>query len=271
MPKPQPPAKPPTAAEIAQEVKKIETPTAVEIAEAVKKILPVANPEATGTHSGTRIPSPSPEISLVFKDSPLLTAERKLRITGEINGFYVYLKSLGFPVEKQVPPLGVSPYNVQMIGGVFPGTIYDKAIYLPNNSLDDPDRIREVYASYVFRILFHAIGYPVSPDVTNDITTATLFEVYYASSFAARNLDKSEWRGHEWMQALWEIRSQKGKDFTDRAMYYTYKTWDPTSAGEFDRKFFIRFMAGVWVIDNNGASIESVGPILAKHHLTQNQ
>jgi len=256
VPKPQPPAKPPTAAEIAAEV---------------KKIFPEGSLGATTTISSSIIRSPAPEISLIFKDSPLLTPERKRRINSEVNGFYLYLRGLGFPLEKELPSFGVSNSNALSMSGVFPGTIYERQIYFPKNSLDDPDRIREVYASYVFQILFHIFGDRLSRDFGNDRTTATLFEVYYASSFAGRNLDKSEWRGHKWMQALWEIRSQKGKDFTDRTMYYTYKAWDPSPVGEFDRKFCIRFLAGVWVIDNNGTSIGVVGSILAKHHLTQKQ
>ena len=139
----------------------------------------------------------NPVVSLIFTDSPLFTPERKRRITGEIDGFYMYLKSLGFPVEKEVPPLGVSPHNVQMMAGTFPGTLYDRHIYFPKNSLNDPDAIRKVYASYVFRTLFGTFGGngSLGPDFTKDETTATLFAVYYTSSLANRNLDSSEWRG----------------------------------------------------------------------------
>jgi hypothetical protein len=72
------------------------------------------------------------------------------------------------------------------------------------------------------------------------------------------------------MEALWDIRKKKGKDFTDRAMYYTYKTWIPKSVpGDFANKFWARFLAGVWVIDNNGTSIEAVQSILSQHHIPQ--
>ena len=74
------------------------------------------------------------------------------------------------------------------------------------------------------------------------------------------------------MEALWDIREKKGKDFTDRAMYYTYKTWDPKPIpGNFESKFLTRFLAGVWVIDNNGTSIEAVQSILARHGIPQAQ
>ena len=258
VPKAQPAAKPATAAEIAAEV---------------SKILPKSNGGAATTTMTKTAHSAQPEVSLIFKDSPSLTPERKRRITDAINSFYLYLKSLGFPVENEMPPIGVSPCKTQMMSGIFPGTIYQRQIYLPKDSLDDTNAIRKVYASYVFRLLFGTFGSAnLGPDAGKDETTAALFEVYYTSSLANRNLDRSDWQGHKWMEALWDIRQKKGRDFADRAMYYTYKTWDPKPVpGDFESKFWTRFLSGVWVIDNNGASVEAVGSILAQHHISQTQ
>jgi hypothetical protein len=258
VPKPQPEAKPATAAEIAAEV---------------SKILPSGG-VAPATTSATRTTrSTTPDVSLIFTDSPLFTPDHKRLTISAINSFYLYLKNLGFPVEKEVPPIGVSPHDVQMMGGTLPGSIYERHIYLPKNSLDDVDAIRRVYASYVFRTLFGTFGgASIGPDFMKDETTATLFEVYYTSSLANRNLDSTEWLGHRWMEALWDIRQKKGQDFTDRAMYYTYKTWDPKPVpGDFESKFWTRFLAGVWVIDNNGKSIEAVQSIVSQHHIPQAQ
>jgi hypothetical protein len=254
-PKPEPPPKFPTAGEIATEVKKI-------LPETTPTVMP---PPKTRQPRGAKY-----EVSIIFKESPLLTPEVKTRISEGIDSFYLYLQKIGFPVEKDLPPIGVSSYNVQMMGGTNPGTRYDAAIYLPRNSLGDVNAIRKVYASYFFRKLFGTFlaGNGMPPNLSNEGTAATLYEVYYASSFANLNLDSTEWRGHTWMEALWDIRSKKGQDFTDRALYYTYKTWDSQQmSGEFDRSFLTRFLAGVWVIDNNGASIESVDSILVAHHL----
>jgi hypothetical protein len=249
IPKPQPAPRPVTAIDIAAEVKKILITSAAQ------------------TTSASSHPRGAPvEVLLIFKDSPLFTPERKRRITAEINGFYLYLKGIGFPVETGIPPLGVSPYDVQMMGGTFPGSIYDQQIYFPKNSLDDSDAIRRVYASYVFRTLFHTMGGVTVPSIADE-TTATLFEEYYASSLVGRNLDKGDWKGHKWIEALWDIRQKKGKDFTDRVMYYTYQTWKPIP-GDFDNTFLTRFLAGVWVIDNNGDSFKDVQSILTKHHVT---
>jgi membrane protein implicated in regulation of membrane protease activity len=258
VPKPQPPAKLPTSSEIAEEV---------------LKVLPNTTTQTGSTTTAKPPQSTIPEVSLIFKESALFTPERKRRVTVVINDFYLYLKGLGFPVQKELPPVGVSNYNVQSISGTFPGTIYDQQIYLPKNSLDNSDAIRKVYASYVFRRLFGTFGANSIglQDYANDETTATLYEVYYASSAVNRDLDRdNDWRGHAWMEALWEIRQKMGKDFTDRAMFYTYKAWDPKPVpGNFEAKFWTRFLAGVWVIDNNGTSFKAVQEILVKRRIPQ--
>jgi pimeloyl-ACP methyl ester carboxylesterase len=104
-------------------------PSASDIAEKVVKRLPAAQPiskyivqvapenitvadAAAGTkssdlsspiHSG----EPTSLVNLMFKDSPLLTAKRKERITNEIVAFAAYLKSLGIPIPSDVPPIAV--------------------------------------------------------------------------------------------------------------------------------------------------------------------
>src|ERR1019366_584867 len=211
---------PPTAAEIAAA---IHYPTAAEIAQAASQIVP---PQS---HAPKAPKAAVPEIKIIVKDSPLFTQARKQNITRVINESYVYLSSLGFPLEKDLPPLGVSPSNVQGMSGIFPGTIYERQIYLPHNSLDDPDSIREVYLSYVFRMLFHTFGGTISPDQATRTTVAALFTWYYASSIGGKNLDSREWKGHKWLQALWEIRQTQGRTATDQYMYYTYRTWDDES------------------------------------------
>ena len=254
---------PPTAGEIAAA---IHYPTAAEIAQAASQIVPTQN-RAPNTPK-----APAPEIKLIFKDSPLLTEARKRNITKAINEAYSYLVNLGFPLEKEVPPLCVSPYNVQSMSGVFPGTIYERQIYLPHNSLDDPNTIRRVYLSYVFGMLFHSIDGGALSDQATRTTVAFLFTDYCASSIAGKNLDSGEWRGHNWMQAVWEIRQRQGQAATDRYMYYAYRTWDvdPTKpSGAFEDVFLTRFLAGVWIKDNFGTSIASVEPILGKYKLTK--
>ena len=255
---------PATASEIAAA---LHYPTAAEIAQAVVQIQPppASTPQMM---SGTeRLP---PVVKVIFKDSPLFTKTRQRNITKTINEAYLYLSNLGFPLEMELPPMGVSGTNVQTMSGVFPGTIYHRQFNFPQNSLDDSDVIREVYLSYVFSGLFHVFGPDamIPPDFSTRQTVATLFKVYYASTIAGKNLDRNDWKGHKWMQALWEIRQIQGRDAADQYMLYTYKAWED-SAGptDFEHVFLTRFTAGVWIKDNNGASIAVVNPILGKYKL----
>jgi hypothetical protein len=80
-----------------------------------------------GIDNGSRTSAPTPNDSLVksriaavhliFKDSPLLTEARKVNISKTIDGFYFYLTGLGFTLEKDFPPIGVSSTNVFHAGG----------------------------------------------------------------------------------------------------------------------------------------------------------
>jgi hypothetical protein len=250
----------PTATEIAAAQ---HFPTAAEIAQEASRTPP---------HQGHLPKGAPPEVKIIFKDSPLFTETRKQNITKVIDEAYKYLVNLGFPLEKEVPPLGVSPLNNQGMSGIFPGAVYERNIYFPHNSLDDSSSIRRVYLSYAFGLLFRSFGGGDLPDIGTRSTLSTLYTVYYASSIGEKNLDTNEWRGHRWMEALWEIRHVQGRDATDQYMYYAYRTWDDDSIrapGEFENVFPARFMAGVWIKDNFGKSVTVVGPILEKYNLAQ--
>jgi hypothetical protein len=160
------------------------------------------------------------------------------------------------------------------MSGVFPGTIYQREISFPKGSLDDADSVRKVYLSYVFRTMFRTFGPDADepPDIELRTNVAALFTSYFASSLGGKNLDTNDWKGHRWMQALWEIRQNQGKTLTDEYMYYTFRTWDDNSIrteGQFQDLFLTRFLAGVWVKDNLGTSLRAVEPILKKYNLTK--
>jgi hypothetical protein len=257
-----PPKDLPTAKEIAAEQ---HFPTATEIAQAVTQIAP-----SQGQHTKTALPL----VKIVFKQTPLFTSARRRNITAVIGDCYVKLSNLGFPLEKELPPFGVSASNVQSMSGVFPGTIYQRQISFPKSSLDNPDSLRRVYLSYVFRTLFRTFGpdADLPPDFELRTNAAALFTSYYASSISGKNLDSNEWKGHNWMMALWEIHQKQGKSLTDEYMYYIFRTWDNGSiapAGEFQDVFLTRFLAGVWVKDNLGTSLRAIEPILRKYNLTK--
>jgi hypothetical protein len=115
-----------------------------------------------------------------------------------------------------------------------------------------------MYAQQVFTDLLGA------PQATNTfrLDAVPIFSEYYASSFVD---DIRIWTKNAWLNKLWAVRQKKGKDFTDRALFYTYKTWSDPTADEknFDTFFSIRFRYGMHVVSNDIKDIEEINTILA--------
>lgn len=184
-----------------------------------------------------------PTIKPIFKNSPLLTEQRKRRLTREINEFYAYLVNLGFDLPKEMPPLGVSqPGKPGSAAWVSPGSYLDEVINLPADSIDKPHEVVYWYGHWVFSKLFPG------PEYTD---VALLYTFYYKSSFSNEYPFTGATEFGKWNKTLWEIRAKYGQDFTDRAMFYTYKRWyPPKSPQTFDELFFPRFRAGLEVVHN---------------------
>ena len=73
----------------------------------------------------------APKVQIIFKNSPLFTKIRRDRISNTIDGCYLYLYRLGFPVKNELAPIGVVPGAAFRASGTYPGTIYDRQILLP--------------------------------------------------------------------------------------------------------------------------------------------
>jgi hypothetical protein len=108
-----------------------------EVAEAVVKRLPVK------------------PLNLTFSDSPLFTRARRERITAEWNAFYRYIDGIGFDLPKDVPPLRTRPGGGAMSMSFTAPSISSASgqVSIPGDWLDDPDRLRNVYAVWLFSAL----------------------------------------------------------------------------------------------------------------------
>jgi hypothetical protein len=199
-----------------------------------------------------------PKVRLIFKDSPLLTPPRREHINKTIDALYVYLTGLGFTMEREFPPIGVSSDNVFKGGGTYPGTIYDKGFLLPKNRIEDETLIRWMYAREIFTVLLCA---PQESTIFR-LEAEPIFTGYYVSSFKG---DVHSLAKNTWINKLWAVRQAKGKDFTDRALFYTYRTWrDPTAnEKDFDTFLSMRFIFGTQVISNDFDETKEVSKILA--------
>jgi hypothetical protein len=195
------------------------------------------------------------EISVIFKESPLFTAERKERLTKNVNEFYHYLTHLengGFNLPKRLPPVGIQRGGG---GGALalsqPGSNLDAVIDIPEESIDKPEVLTGLCSVYLFQAII-----PRGKNDPLDFRTRVvwLFSNYYRHSFADRPDDPYESKPSKWESVLWEIRTRYGQAVADRVMLFTYqKYWPPQQKEtDFDQFFARRLLAGVAVVDNSG-------------------
>jgi hypothetical protein len=224
----------------------------------------------------------SPEIKLVFKNSALLTPPRKNRITMELNAFRNYLMALGFEVPKGTPAFGTAGAGkgwTAASSSDYGDPALSKDIYIAEEAVDDLTTWRRAYAYYVFDKIFSQP--PSAGDLFFIRTWDTyIFTDYFASSYANQRPKDSRGMGG-WVSALWEIRDSCGWDFTDRSLFYTYKSIiqyeekgfkviDEEEVKIFNKYFSTHFFHGVWVLDNNLQTRPPIGIILRKHKLLEN-
>jgi hypothetical protein len=226
-----------------------------------ENVAPAAPPETTERHI-----EHIPQLKLEFKASPLFTSKRRVQIQLEVDAYCHYLKSIGFDVPKEFPPVGIRPGKVSSRGGIYPGTIYSEEIMLPEDYIDNPQRVIAVFSSYIFEKLLR-------PDPLADsngflFLSAIVFSNYYLADFgntpppAPRNGAPAD----KWISAIWDIREKHGKEFADKSLFYTFKQWhvpvDEVANESFDAYFGRRFTIGVNVEDNMFQNAKSIAQIL---------
>ena len=194
-----------------------------------------------------------------FKAAPQFTPERVSRIKRDINSLYIYLNGIGFPVEKETPPLGVR--NAEIISGTYPGGIYERQLNFSGNDLDRSDRVQRTYADYVFRSAFGLLQNQTLPTERFYHTAASIFSSYFVSSLADRNVDAAhKWSASKWVNGAWGVRQTCGRQLADKILFYTFKTWVAPRSDEmdFDEFFASRISIGQDVADNAGEHSECI-------------
>jgi hypothetical protein len=136
-----------------------------------------------------------------------------------------------------------------------------------------------VYSGYVFSKIFDDLNQS-RPDRDYRTFASLVFATYFNWSFANKTWSEPP-RMDSWEGALWEIRGRCGKDFTDRALFYTLKTLDDfVDPNQFPRsdnytishdqvnKYFLdRFIRGEQVVDNRMGNRGAIYQILKKRGL----
>jgi len=208
------------------------------------------------------------DIRAVFEESRLFTSARKERLIRDVNDFHQYLAQLGFDLPTDAPSLGVSHAGrCGWFAGGFPGTIYEeKTIYIPSEGMDNPEGITFAYAQYVFASIFHKFLH--DPE-NHRLTAFRVFHHYYCASSANRKykIDPNS-KISNLENTLWDIRDLYGKQFMDRAMFYTLDRWESDIAKDanFETFFTARFLVGESVVDT-GQQHEQIRKLLEERSL----
>jgi hypothetical protein len=211
---------------------------------------PISRPKSVA-----RLDNQPAKIKLIFKDSPAFTPARKTSITREMDAFRSYLSDVGFDAPNELPPLDARPGGGIGFNLSNPGSIYDAQISIGEDILDDADKIRNVYAQWMFK-------YVVFRDAMLDMqgtyqllvrNSADVFSCYYRGSLIGANVCPSPW-----LDALWEIRTKKGREFGDKLLLYTYRRWHwpPRSENPSFNELFSRMVSfGSYVLSSDVVSI----------------
>jgi hypothetical protein len=195
-------------------------------------------------------------IKVTFKSSPLFTEKRQRDIVWNLNEYYVYLKKVGFDLPVEIPPLGLSPPHSAMLSGGSQGPAYYSHLIITEDTVDNPNILRSVYSTYTFnRMLVWPDAYKTGlsrTEAKDDEVAVWIFSCYFPASFSGRKACADEAPGHNWTEAIWEVRSKYGQDYTDGLMCYTVTMWGVPAkyADSFDKFFRYRLAGGESVKDN---------------------
>jgi hypothetical protein len=208
------------------------------------------------------------ELKLIFKESPIFTAERKEDITNQMELFYDYLVRVGFDPPREVAPLGVA--ETASGGGVFPGPAYWAQLIIAEKSIDNPLMIHNAYARFAFPLMLNAWN-PGAPGWQFRMPASWVCIGYYVDSFDNKQPRALNTQSvvDPWLGALWDIRMSFGSSFADRTLFYAVKSFDDeggTSSAQEARSFrdyFVgRILFGETVLDNQFKNYEGVTRIL---------
>lgn len=208
--------------------------------------------------------------SFHFRESAELDWWDRVVAIREIANMRDYLKGLGIPVPDDTPPLGVTPgartsnaKNVHLPPGL---PLYRGELNISERDALQGD-IREFanqYADYVVmadtKLMEDGAKRkgPVNSPETKQLEKRFMINItlamYFYWSFLGENLGGKEGRGTGWEDALWRVRSGLGKDYCDRLMATTLKTFiDSPQEGidaDTDTYFCQHLRTAFGVIDN---------------------
>jgi hypothetical protein len=205
---------------------------------------------------------------IIFTTSPLWTNERKETVRNQIHLFDQYLLKVGITPPPVVSSIEITETRQVAWAIATPANPPFDQRHIPMSTKSwTPFWIRKRYAEFVFDM---ALGVNGLPPFGNPRISWIASEYFTASSLnIAPDLNPARING--WVVALWDLRTARGQEFTDRALMYALKA--PIAPGKNDDKdhlnetFRDRLAQGVSVVSNNFDEIVEVNKILERHGL----
>jgi hypothetical protein len=150
---------------------------------------------------------------------------------------------------------------------------YASQLYISEDAIDMPHVILLIYSENLFsRMLIWPTAFNraiTGPEAQNDQEAEWIYQYYFPASYLnMRNVCDKSSPGHQWVEALWEVRSKYGREYTDGVLFYALLLWGniPSKyAGHFDLFFRDKLISGESVKDNPGTRHQALDEIFARH------
>jgi hypothetical protein len=209
-------------------------------------------------------------IEITFKDSPLFTWWRQQVIRHDLAGFRAYLSELGIETPSTLPPLTISPNDnggdVNEPGGL---PEYRAEIGIGKLRVGNRMGMTFAYGDYVIHQKFSNSKLLQPFDVHNAfVATATIdpLNAYFNASYWGK--PEKAFMG-PLGETLWDIRSQFGRNFTDRLAAYTLMliadSPEEDRDSQIDLEFWRKVRRADGLIESNANKWPQIVAILKKN------
>jgi hypothetical protein len=201
-----------------------------------------------------------------FTVSVLWNENRESVVREQIHRFDAYLSQYGI----LRPPAAIPLISI------FEGTAISNAFITPSNPPFDqrhipvatermgPAFIRRSYANFVFHTLLGV--YDDLGQMQVLMQESWVYSDYFADSSIGTQLTAYSRAPNDWRTALWEIRTAKGREITDRAMLYGI-TAPVQYNSDMNTHLRNRLQQGILVVQNNFEDLVTINKILDRNGL----
>ena len=221
------------------------------------------------------------QLSFVFKDSPLFSDTTKTFVKDKIEDYFEYLEGTGLSVPRELAPIGVAtPDGLGGCGGYSiarPAPLYRQGeIYFEETCLNNGEAITGIYSDWVFQnLLDESLHGLKAGDVGVRMASQKTLSLYYQSSFYGSLSPDAQKGLNSWPVVLWDMRTQFGKDFTDRAIAQAVRSMNDDDVQykdgiPIDAYWCYHLGIGVSVIDNNHQKYDGIRRLLGLRGLCRN-